>query len=312
MATEQKKYIFIGGLHRSGTTPFARCLAQHPEMSAFHDTNVPEDEGQFLQTVYPTDNAFGGPGRFAFDEKAHLTESSELLTAENKAKLISEWEAQWDMSKKAFLDKSPPTLIQSRFMQAVFPNSYFIYILRHPIATSLATYKWSGTGIYSLINHWVDAHQLMLEDIPYLKNCMVIRYEDFVTKPSAVLEDVENFLGIHHHKYSTNMSPGFNEKYFKKWVEVFLQDKNREKPVPSAVAVHAHKIPFWKRSIKREFKRYVRNKLFGEVRQLSHTVFESQDAVSVFEKKINKYGYSLLDPKQLSSMPDFIKNEPSK
>ena len=42
-----------------------------------------EDEGRFLQDVYPTEDVCGGPGRFGFDPRAHLTEASPLLTQEN-------------------------------------------------------------------------------------------------------------------------------------------------------------------------------------------------------------------------------------
>ena len=45
--------VFVGGLHRSGTSLVHRCLALHPAVSGFSGTGVPEDEGQHLQTVYP-------------------------------------------------------------------------------------------------------------------------------------------------------------------------------------------------------------------------------------------------------------------
>jgi hypothetical protein len=37
--------LFVGGLHRGGTTPLARCLAAHPQVSGFRSTGVPADEG---------------------------------------------------------------------------------------------------------------------------------------------------------------------------------------------------------------------------------------------------------------------------
>ena len=77
--TEQR-LVFVGGLHRIGTTPLARCLAAHPQISGFEHTGVEEDEGQHLQTVYPPARAHGGPGRFALSAAAHLTETSPLLT----------------------------------------------------------------------------------------------------------------------------------------------------------------------------------------------------------------------------------------
>ena len=54
-------YVFVGGLHRSGTSLLARSLEAHPSVSGFRDTGVPEDEGQHLQSVYPA----GSPSRAA-------------------------------------------------------------------------------------------------------------------------------------------------------------------------------------------------------------------------------------------------------
>src|SRR5207249_5367403 len=60
------RFVFVGGLHRSGTSLMARTIAGHPEVSAFTGTGVPEDEGQHLQTVYPKPSARQQAGRFAF------------------------------------------------------------------------------------------------------------------------------------------------------------------------------------------------------------------------------------------------------
>ena len=62
----EHRFVFLAGLHRSGTTLLARLLAAHPEVSGFSGTGVPADEGQHLQTVYPAAKVYGGPGRFGF------------------------------------------------------------------------------------------------------------------------------------------------------------------------------------------------------------------------------------------------------
>src|SRR5512135_711556 len=98
-------FVILCGLHRSGTTLLFRMLREHPAMSGFTNNKVStewealEDEGQFLQSVYPPGIVFGGPGSFAFSPGAHLTEESELLTPENKAQLVKDWSPYWDLSK---------------------------------------------------------------------------------------------------------------------------------------------------------------------------------------------------------------------
>ena len=72
-------------------------------------TNVIEDEGQLLQSIYPDDNTHGGPGRFAFDPAAHLTETSPLVTRDNADAVLTCWSRYWNRSRPILLDKSPPT-----------------------------------------------------------------------------------------------------------------------------------------------------------------------------------------------------------
>ena len=52
LAPAGQQLVFVGGLHRSGTSLVHRCLAEHPSASGFRNTGVWEDEGQHLQTVY--------------------------------------------------------------------------------------------------------------------------------------------------------------------------------------------------------------------------------------------------------------------
>src|SRR5215475_9332199 len=181
------KFIFLCGLHRSGTSPLFRSLREHPEISGFRNTGVPEDEGQHLQSVYPSARVYGGPGRFGFIAEAHMTESSSLYSESNAERLFSDWSRLWDTSLEFLLEKSPPNLIRGRFLQACFPNSYFVVIVRHPIAVSLATVKFSHLRLARLFEHWQVCHRLFEADRPYLKNVLAIRYEDLCNTSSDIL-----------------------------------------------------------------------------------------------------------------------------
>lgn len=82
-SADDKTLIFIGGLHRSGTSLLHEILRRHPAVSGFANTGVPKDEGQHLQTVYPPASAFGGPGLFGFNRASFMNEDHPLATIES-------------------------------------------------------------------------------------------------------------------------------------------------------------------------------------------------------------------------------------
>lgn len=211
------RFVFIGGLHRSGTSLLTRLIGAHPSVSAFKDTGVPEDEGQHLQSVYPAALAYGGPGRFALSPQAHLTEASSLNTSEAGRKLFEQWSGYWDLSKPVLLEKSPPNLIRMRFLQALFPNSHFLMIVRHPLAVAYATQKWSPDPLRKLVRNWERAHELVKADAPYIQNLRIVRYEDLVERPKATLEEVFGFLELPLIPAAVPIHTDLNSRYLERW-----------------------------------------------------------------------------------------------
>ena len=209
--------VLIGGMHRSGTSLLHRLLAEHPDASGFSGTGVEEDEGQHLQSVYPPARAHGGPGLFGFDPASHLTERSSLVSERNRARLLDEWGRHWDLSRPVLLEKSPPNLIRTRFLQALFPGSRQIVVIRHPIAVACATQKWSHTSCTSLIEHWLICHETFLADLEQVERLMVIRYEDFVAAPDATLAAAFRFIGLEPRPSGLEVRSGVNDAYFRRW-----------------------------------------------------------------------------------------------
>jgi hypothetical protein len=213
---DSHRFVFLAGLHRSGTTLLARLLAAHPEVSGFSDTGVPADEGQHLQTVYPAAQVWGGPGRFGFAPEAHFTE--EQASAEKARQLFEEWSPHWDLARPLLLEKSPPNLLKTRFLQALFPGSKFVVIIRHPIPVSIPTAKWRGTRRYDLMfKHWLRCHAIFKEDCEYLDHVYVRSYEDLVGDPDSVLRGIFEFLELDPIAPSEPVLGGANEKYFREW-----------------------------------------------------------------------------------------------
>ena len=227
--------LFVGGLHRSGTTPLARWIADRPDVSALTGTGVPEDEGQHLQDVYPTARAHGGPGLFALSPEAHLTEASPLATPANARRIWSQWAPHWDLNAQVVVEKSPPNMVRTRFLQALFPGrSRFVVVVRHPIAVAFATKRWTRrfpwvppqasrraelfqASTRALVHHWVTAHELLLADAPHLDRLMILRYEDLVSDPALEIDRISRFLDLHPRAGSHEVRAGLNERYIERW-----------------------------------------------------------------------------------------------
>jgi hypothetical protein len=218
---ESHRFVFVAGLHRSGTTLLARLLAAHPEISGFSGTGAPADEGQHLQTVYPSDHEYGRPGRFGFAPEMHLTESAPLASEQAARRLFEEWSPHWDLSRPLLLEKSPPNLIKTRFLQALYPGAAFVVIVRHPIPVSIPTAKWRGTRRYDrLLEHWLHCHALFQADRKHLHRVHVLAYEQLVRDPAGVLRGIFEFLGVEPIPPSEPVDSQANEKYFQRWKEL--------------------------------------------------------------------------------------------
>lgn len=218
MGADDHLLVFVGGLHRSGTTLIARILAAHPDASGLAGTGAIEDEGQHLQDVYPPAARHGGPGRFALDPAAHLTESSPLVSRAAAERLWAAWSPHWDTSRRVLVEKSPPNLIRARFLQALFPAAAFVMVVRHPVAVTEATRKWARRRpVSTLVRHWATAHRLLLADLDHLRRAIVVRYEDLVADPSACTARLFGFVGLDHQPVPMAVHPHANDAYFQRW-----------------------------------------------------------------------------------------------
>lgn len=220
---QQQKCVFLGGLHRSGTSLLHEVLKLHPEVAGFSDTNVPEDEGQHLQNVYMPAYKMGGPGKFAFDRRAHMTEKHPLANDKSSKTLMEEWGQHVNLDGNIFIEKSPPNLLKTRFLQSVFPNSKFVIILRHPIAVAYATKKWSKTSIPSLLEHTLLSYETFLKDAAMLNSFHILRYEDFVKAPDETMVNIYKYLDLEPIKVTHKIKKDVNSKYF----SMYAKDSGR-------------------------------------------------------------------------------------
>lgn len=238
MQVNKKPFIFIAGLHRSGTSLLHEILKSHPQISGFTGTGVPEDEGQYLQTVYPIARKFGGPGKFAFDYRAYMHEHHNLATTINANRIYADWAKHLDNNATYWVEKSPPNLLKTRFLQRLFPGSKFIVVLRHPIAVAYATQKWSKTSIPSLLHHTLIAYRTFFKDRPALQQLHIIRYEELVTNPQKCIDAVFAFLELESITLQAQIKPGINQRYFERW------EQDAHQPIPTYLELQANRCSY--------------------------------------------------------------------
>jgi hypothetical protein len=219
MTSPGQRLVFVGGLHRSGTSLVARLLGAHPMVSAMSGTGVAEDEGQHVQSVYRAAREHGGPGRFARDPTAHLTEHSPLATPEHAGALLAQWAPYWDVTRPLLLEKSPPNLVRFRFLQALFPGAACVAVVRHPLAVALATRDagMCDDPVGRQVEHWLVAHERFAGDRPAIDPLLVVRYEDLVADPHHTLGRITRFLDIAAVDPAEAVDPGATRRHVRRW-----------------------------------------------------------------------------------------------
>ena len=219
MSISDHRFVFIGGMPRSGTSAVYQLVGSHPAISRLTNTDAPEDEGQYLQSVYPKGIELGGPARFGLDPRGRLTEQSPLVAGAGEA-LFRAWAPYWDLSKPVLCEKTPHNITRSRFLQAAFADSSFIFVSRHPIAYALAIRKWENNRRIPLavsISNWLACYRAMNEDLPHLKRSLVVRYDDLAADPVSWTHRIEKFLDVGPGMDTGVFRAGHNDRYARSW-----------------------------------------------------------------------------------------------
>ncbi|MFB0612523.1 sulfotransferase family protein [Aurantiacibacter poecillastricola] len=191
-----RRYVFICGLHRTGTSLLARMLAAHPEIDAISDAPVPENEGAYLQGAIPHTARHGIAGHYATDPAQHYVEGDRLDTLATRERMERDWDPWFTGVGSWRVEKSPVNLTRMRLCQQLFPLSQFVVILRHPEAMAAALAKWTDQTPGELIDYALDAYELALEDAAYLHAVTILRYEDLVAGPQRHLDALTTFCGL--------------------------------------------------------------------------------------------------------------------
>ena len=202
------RFVFVAGLHRTGTSLVAKLLASHPQISGIEASGAPEDEGCYLQGAIPHTALDGMPGHYATDPKQHLIEGGRFDTVETRDRLLSDWSKWFEPRADWWVEKSPVNLLRMRLYQQLFPMSHFVVVLRHPAIMAEALRKWTDRPTAELVDYGLSAYELAQADLPYVHCALVLRYEDLIAEPERIRAALFAFLDLPDHNADIEIRDG--------------------------------------------------------------------------------------------------------
>ena len=251
------------------------------------------NEGQYLQDVLPREDAFGGPGLLAFN--GGFSDPDGLASLDETARRLRRaWEAHWPPDTPMVLEKTPGNLLRASLLHGLFPSARFIFVIRHPIAVTLATQKWSHTGVFCLLQHWLAGygHLDRLEQAGI--GHMLIGYEDFLARGERLLATAAAWLGLEPVRLPVPLLYDGNPPYFRRWrrcraagERLDAMTMKRIDPTAPVDRLRHTLLKSLKPLAERAFVRGLQVSLVGR---------EAAAAEVFLGEAIARYGYSLVDP----------------
>jgi protein-tyrosine sulfotransferase len=187
--------IFIGGVHRSGTTLMRVMLHRHPHIACGPESQLLEHTGfrdfheYMLRSWAPTLQLYGLHDRDIDEAMAAFLDN-----------FFSRYASQ--RGKHRWGEKTPKNILRIDYLFRLFPNARFIHMIRDPRdvhcsvkeKAKTTTSRWSSITADRTARAWVRAldHGLPWRDDParYLE----VRYENLVQEPIRGMRRVLSFL----------------------------------------------------------------------------------------------------------------------
>jgi Sulfotransferase family len=188
LLADQHHWLFILGLNNSGTTLVHDLLKSHPAMRWL------PNEGQYLTSALPLPRTYGVPRNFSRRmDIFHWTEVDDPAPA---LRIKYDWAPYYQPRPGILLEKTPPNILRSRWLQQNFQPSRFLGIIRHPYAVCEGIRRREGHSIEEAALHWVRSNECLLNDGTLLRHFLCFRYEDLCLEPAEHLRKIEAFLDL--------------------------------------------------------------------------------------------------------------------
>jgi len=201
--------VFVLCMGRSGSTLLRFFLDAHPGLACPPETNLPAMCGQLaivwslIEGAPLSENRGDTPPVVPPGAIAGIRDTMDRMTGAYLAR----------RDRKRFADKSLGSARYADLLVQVYPEARFLCLYRYPmdvIASGLDASPWGMTGygfdeyisdspgnsVLALARYWLD-HAGLIAGVEqrYPDRCHRVRYEDLVSAPEDVAQDIYAFLG---------------------------------------------------------------------------------------------------------------------
>lgn len=183
--------VFICGLFRSGSTLLESMLATHPNLISGGEIDV------FRKHLLADSNAFSAP--LLLKNKLATDAVTKYLT-----RISEQTNSALDTRELRILDKQPENFLLLGYIKKLFPKAKFIWTCREKSNSVFSIYT-QHFGFYqpyscdlSDICTFYQQHLDLLAFWQqfYADDIKVVKYEDLVSRPSDVMSEIQQFLGV--------------------------------------------------------------------------------------------------------------------
>ncbi|HEY5789804.1 MAG TPA: sulfotransferase [Gammaproteobacteria bacterium] len=201
-AAAKRRYVFIVGSPRSGTTWLQLLLAQHPAVATHQETHL------FHNYLGPLERAYLG-GRDAAlvrDVGIHNIVSEQELYEFSRQFALRALDniAAGNPEAEVVLEKSPDHVRDHELILRVLPEAYFVHLIRDPrdVAISMRSAgrgwgrSWAPSRTHGAAATWAHNVARGLEIAGKSSRYLELRYEDLLADGVARLGGLLAWLGL--------------------------------------------------------------------------------------------------------------------
>jgi hypothetical protein len=218
-----ERVIFIGGSGRSGTTLLSELLDFHPKIASIFEVHsfvfllkcirsgtVPgrpllESQREVLHEALIPSTEYNW--HMTLDEaifcwQVYVTEP--ILTGRPVIEAARTWmdsvhKIQMIRDGSEFIAHKTPVLASYLpEIKEIYPDSIFVHMIRSPerVIDSYLLQDWGPTTIPDGIDWYCERVGDFMKQASLYSNCMTIKFEDLLSSPEAILDQIQEAVGI--------------------------------------------------------------------------------------------------------------------